>query len=93
MNDELQQKKYQYEKIIKDLDSCYIKLEKCYSNLVLCKDKIKNTLDIDGNFYNCKEYEKIIADLENKMHLIKDVFLSEIRYEYNMILSKLSNLY
>ena len=92
MNYELYQKKNMYEKFIKNLNDALIKLDNCYSNLILCKNKMNKTLKTNDNYYNYKYYEKIIDDIDKNRNEIKNILLPEAKYEYNKILSEISKL-
>ena len=87
----LLQRKYQYERLIRNLNSCYNKLDSCYNNLVLCRKKIKNLLKIDGKYYSQEEFESIVSKIYNDRNMIRDTILPNARYEYNKILSDISN--
>ena len=89
---ELYKKKYQYEKLIKNLNSCLSKLDKCYSNLLSCKKKINNCIKVDDNYYSYNEYENIISIIENNRNKIRNNVLPKARYQYNQILSQIANL-
>ena len=92
MNDELYQMKYKYDRLLKQLKETLNKLEMCYSNLILCKKKISNSLSIDNNYYMCNDYEKIIGNIDDNIKIIKNVIIPETKYEYNEILLKISKL-
>lgn len=89
--DELYQRKYQYERLIRNLESCYVKLENCYSNLILCRKKLKNLLKIDGKYYNEEEFESIISKIYGDKNILRDTILPNARYEYNRILSSIES--
>lgn len=92
MNEELYQKKHQYEKLIKELNELYDKLEKGYSNLILSRNKIINTITIDDNYYNNKLFEKIIDITEENKNKVKNIILPTAKNKYNEIISAISKL-
>lgn len=92
MNEELYQKKHQYEKLIKELNELYDKLEKGYSNLILSRNKIINTITIDDNYYNNKLFEKIIDITEENKNKVKNIILPTTKNKYNEIISAISKL-
>lgn len=90
MNYELYQKKNEYERLIKNLNDLLVKLDNCYSNLILCKNKINHTLVINDNYYNYKDYNKIIDNINDNINKIKNILLPKAKNEYNNILSEIS---
>lgn len=92
MNVELYQRKYQYERFIKNLNDLLVKLDACYSNLILCKNRINNTLIINNQFYNYKDYNKILDTINDNKNKIKNILLPKAKQEYNNILSEISKL-
>ena len=89
---ELYQKKYQYERFIRKLNDSYSKLGTCYSNLLSCKKKIGNCILINGKYYSSSEFQKIIDNVSNYRDKIAYTILPQARYEYNKILSQISEL-
>lgn len=92
MENELYQKKYQYERFIKNLNDILVNFNKCYINLITTKKIIENTLKIDDNYYEYKKFEKIIMDVSEDVNNIKNILLPKAKDEYNNILSQISKL-
>lgn len=92
MHDELVNRKYQYERFIRNLNDNYSRLESCYSNLLLCKKKINDNLKIEDNLFDYRSLNDIIKNIESKKDSIKNVILPQARYEYNNILIEISKM-
>lgn len=92
MDIELYQEKNKYEKLIKDLNDIIIKLENYNSNLILCRKKIYNTLNINEECYGSDFIAERIDNVDQKLKLLTNVILPEAKNEYNEILYKISNL-
>ena len=92
MESELYQKKYQYERFIKNLNDILLKLNKCYAGLITSKNIIDKTLKIEDNYYDYKRFEKIIMDVSDDIDNIKNILLPKAKDEYNNILFEISKL-
>lgn len=92
MNDELYQKKSEYEKLINNLNNILSKLDICYTNMISCKKKINNTLKVNELIYDYKKYEKIINNVDDYRNKIRNKYLPLAKKNYNNILSELSKL-
>lgn len=92
MYEELYQKKYKYERLIKDLNVINTRLKKCYSDIIICKKNIYNNIRIEEDYYKNKEFEKIINGIEKNIDIINDVVIPEAREEYNNILLEISKI-
>lgn len=92
MNEELYQKKYKYERLIKDINDICTRLQTCYSNLILSKKKIFNNVKIEDSYYKSKEFQKIIDNVENNINIIKNIVLPKVKEEYNNILLEISKI-
>lgn len=90
MNYELYQKKYQYERLINTLQNNYNKLNDVYYTLLSCRKKIKESIEINDVYYNKNSLDKIIKEIEEYRGLIINNFLPQARYQYNIILNKIS---
>lgn len=92
MYEELYLKKNSYEQYIKNLNDIQIKLEKLYSNLILCKEKIQKDTLIEENYFEESKLEKIIKNIYNTKEEIKNVIIPEAKINYNEIIYELSKL-
>jgi protein subunit release factor A len=92
MENDLYQKKYQYERFIKNLNDILLKLNKCYVNLITAKKTIEKTLKIEDNYYDDKKFEKIIMDVSDHIDNVKNILLPKAKDEYNNILLEISKL-
>ena len=64
MNYELYQKKYQYERLINVLQNNYNNLNDVYYSLISCRKIIKESIEIDGVYYNKKTLDNMIKKIE-----------------------------
>ena len=92
MENNLYQRKCQYERFIENLNDILLKLNKCHANLITSKETIDKTLRIEDNYYDYKKIEKMIMDVNNNIDNIKNMLLPKAKDEYNNILSQMSKL-
>ena len=58
----------------------------------MSKNKLDKILKINNVYYNYKEYEKIIHNINDNRNKIRDIILPKAKYEYNNILFEISKL-
>lgn len=92
MNYELYQKKYQYERLINVLQNNYNNLNDVYYSLISCRKIIKESIEIDGVYYNKKTLDNMIKKIEDYRSLIINTFIPQARYQYNIILNEISKI-
>jgi len=92
MNNELYRSKYQYERLIKSLNDNYNRLNTVYYNAIACRKRIKENVEIDGTYFDAARLDKIIKRLEENRNLIINNLLPQARYQYNIIVNKISKL-
>lgn len=90
--DDLYNKKYQYDNLIKTLNINCGKLESLLNILKSTRNKINNSLVIDDKFFSKSELDLIISKIEKSIYEINNNFLPQARYQYNQILNELSEL-
>ena len=76
MNYELYQKKYQYERLINVLQNNYNNLNDVYYSLISCRKIIKESIEIDGVYYNKKTLDNMIKKIEDYRSLIINTFIN-----------------
>ena len=70
----------------------YNKLNDVYYSLISCRKIIKESIEIDGVYYNKKTLDNMIKKIEDYRSLIINTFIPQVRYQYNIILNEISKI-